>query len=161
VKSPQPLYFQSTYKGLKLTLMSRLEAATIGIFSLPIRDWNTFASFNISSTASYFQSTYKGLKRGPSLIRTIASKNFQSTYKGLKLEQSQFFPFHSNHFQSTYKGLKQFSFETFYILQDYFQSTYKGLKPFSNLLKSKKVLIFSLPIRDWNFFIHLFHFFHI
>ena len=100
------LRFQHTYEGLKLHT-SEWWAELAGVFSIPMRDWNTDTGSEVLCSICCFQHTYEGLKLGNRRQIVFIGAGFQHTYEGLKHQVFQ------NErkgamksFQHTYEGLK-------------------------------------------------------
>ena len=120
--------FYSTYKELKLGLFCWTKLKGM-IFTLPIRNWNELYQRTIDGGHGIF---------------TLPIRNW-NVYAQKPTKQSQL------NFYSTYKELKLCC----YRLEDkdklYFYSTYKELKHCLKIyLSFVIILIFTLPIRNWN-----------
>ena len=121
-------YFYSTYKELKPNPDDLIVDLFLGIFTLPIRNWNYFNTLPEVWAVSYFYSTYKELKLVSPSKATVQIVDFYSTYKELKPFPLVQISARTMDFYSTYKELKRWNRFLCLSRHFYFYSTYKELK---------------------------------
>ncbi len=128
-----------------------MKLGNIGVFSIPMRDWNYERVPIWSPGDASFQHTYEGLKRRDFFVssprpfkvfsipmrdwnvlrkrkKEIKQISFQHTYEGLKQVGQKSSRNEHNCFQHTYEGLKPCTAETVQPWKWGFQHTYEGLK---------------------------------
>ena len=140
--------FQRTYEELKLYRQAEPGLWAV-VFSVPMRNWNSFIKRGMIMGYYRFQRTYEELKldlvdeySSLPAVFSVPMRNWNDIMKNLTG--------YSSLFSAYLWGIETHSLEGHSCALSCFQRTYEELKPSSAEDSPDPMRVFSVPMRNWN-----------
>ena len=150
-RRPGP-WFSDYLWGIETSISWMSNHPTCPVFRLPMRNWNWWLWRYHSFRSCRFQTTYEELKPPTPAYVILSVIRFQTTYEELKLPHGRKTNKEKKRFSDYLWGIEtRFFFSFHFHVQTRFQTTYEELKLGGSDYDLPPIVVFRLPMRNWNF----------